>query len=123
MLGGVANPDFTVYGNEVLFLGVDSSEQPGQMSLWETNGTQSGTTEIGGLGNAGIAEHPVFASTADPKSPDFTVYDGLVFFTALNSQNQWGIWETNGTASGTSEVFSTGSNAYPATDFTLGKLA
>jgi ELWxxDGT repeat protein len=119
--GGVGDPDFTVYKNEVLFLGVDDKSSPGQMELWETNGTVAGTTEIGGLGNAGIKGHPVFAETTDPHSPDFTVYGGEVFFTAMSgTTNQWGIWETNGTAAGTHLLKNIG-YYLPTTDFTIGK--
>jgi ELWxxDGT repeat protein len=123
--GGVGDPDFTVYKSEVLFLGVDDKGNPGQLELWETNGTVAGTTEIGGIGNAGItglAGHPVFAESESPASPpDFTVYDGEVFFTAMSSKSgEWGIWETNGTAAGTHMIATTGSYV-PTTDFTVGK--
>ena len=57
------------FGNEVLFNGVDSA---GHFTLWETNGTAAGTTEIGGLGDAGVSgassgafglDHPVGMTT------------------------------------------------------------
>jgi ELWxxDGT repeat protein len=121
LLGGVANPDFTVYKNEVLFLGVDDKSEPGHVELWETNGTVAGTSEIGGIGNAGIKGHPLFSS--DTKVPDFTVYDGDVLFTAQSSATDlWGIWETNGTAAGTHLLKTIGSNYEPVTDFTLAKI-
>ena len=37
------NPDFTVYGSEVLFDGLDSSNNA---TLWKTDGTAAGTSEI-----------------------------------------------------------------------------
>ena len=43
--------DMVAFGNEVLFQGRDSS---GRFGLWATDGTAAGTTEIGGLGNAGV---------------------------------------------------------------------
>jgi len=121
LLGGVANPDFTVYKNEVLFLGVDDKSAPGHLELWETNGTVAGTTEIGGIGNAGIAGHPIFSS--DNKVPDFTLFGGEILFTAQSaSTDHWGIWETNGTAAGTRLLGYTGPNYEPITDFTLAKI-
>ena len=127
LLGGVANPDFKVYKNEVLFLGVDDKTAAGGEELWVTNGTVSGTREIGGIHNAGIKQHPIFGSGGSSDSPNFTIFGGKVFFTAqaydsATSSNEWAIWTTNGTAAGTHMVANSFSVYYPNTDFTVGKL-
>jgi len=96
--GSIAYPDLTAYKNIVLFEGYDSSNHAG---LWETNGTPGGTFEIGGLGNAGIAGG---LSLNNSSSPNFTVYDGEVFFYGIDGTNHSGLWETNGTAAGTIEL-------------------
>jgi ELWxxDGT repeat protein len=109
---GVADPDFTVFGSEMLFVGDDLD---GHYGLWVTNGTAGGTTEIGGLAGAGLSS--VLNFTGEPESsPDFTVYGSEVLFDGLDSQNHATLWETNGTASGTQEI-STADIA--PTDFTL----
>ena len=46
---GLSPSDFTVFNNEVLFEGFDSS---GERSLWVTNGTVAGTHEITGISGA-----------------------------------------------------------------------
>ena len=115
LLGGVANPDFTVYKNEVLFVGRDDHGTDGHLELWVTNGTVAGTHEIGGLDNAGVKGGLTMAG--DLKSPDFTDYDGKIFFTAYSAADDWAIWETNGTAKGT-YVLSGSASKEPYTDFT-----
>ena len=120
---GGGNPDFTVFDKKVLFLGVDDKSNAGQEELWVTNGTVGGTHEIGGIHNAGIKGHPIFDTASDSNSPDFTIYDGKVFFTALvAATNEWAIWTTNGAAAGTHMVAGTESYDYPSTFFTVGKL-
>jgi ELWxxDGT repeat protein len=96
--GSIEYPDFTVYDGKALFVGYDAA---GHAGLWETDGTAAGTVEIGGLGGAGIAGG---LSLLDSQTPDFTVYNGEVYFIGYNASNQAGLWVTNGTAAGTYEV-------------------
>ena len=96
--GSIEFPDFTVYGGEALFVGHD---QNGHVGLWETDGTASGTKEVGGLGNAGISGG---LSLNDTQSPYFTLYNGLVYFYGYNASNQVALWSTDGTAKGTHVV-------------------
>jgi len=96
--GSIEYPDFTVYNNIALFVGLDSSNHVG---LWRTDGTTGGTYEIGGLGNAQIAGGLTLDNSI---SPDFTVYDGVVVFNGTDSSGHYGLWVTNGTAAGTHEL-------------------
>ena len=106
--GSIEFPDFTPYNGKALFVGYDSS---GQVSLWETDGTAIGTSEIGGLGNAGIANISLGGLVSDSLSPEFTVFDGKVYFRGFDANGQSGLWVTDGTAAGTQEVIETGSNS------------
>jgi ELWxxDGT repeat protein len=98
---GVLSPaDFTLFNNEVLFQGQDAS---GLYGIWETNGTAAGTTEIGSFGSTGI-------NGASPSGllsniyPDFTVFNGEVLFDGVDASGDHGLWMTNGTAAGTTEI-------------------
>jgi ELWxxDGT repeat protein len=94
---GLNPSSMVVLGNQVLFDGLDSS---GHFSLWETNGTAAGTTEIGGDGNAGISG--VNASGLEPA--DLVAFGGEVLFDGFDSANNQGLWLTDGTAAGTTEI-------------------
>jgi len=115
--GNVADPDFTVYGNEVLFIGADSSnDYAGHVGLWVTNGTASGTSEIGGLANTGISGFSGFNGADSSLSPDFTVFNGEVLFSEGGD-----LWVTNGTAQGTKDLGKETGNSYAplGADFTV----
>jgi autotransporter passenger strand-loop-strand repeat protein len=85
--GGLNPTDLTVVGNEVWFDGTDAS---GQVGLWETNGTASGTTEV----LPGVTASQIVA------------YGGGIAFVGSDG----GVWESNGTASGTHEIAGAGSS-------------
>ena len=77
-----------MFGNEVLFSGVDAS---GLTGLWMTDGTTNGTREI-------LAEAPG-ATAKDPNglSPrDLTVFNGEIFFFGLDQFGRGELWELNG---------------------------
>ena len=86
-----SNPDFTVFGNEVLFAGNGSSGYPG---LWETNGTPAGTSELNVVG--------AYKYGLDPSN--FTVLGSEVIFDGLDQNQRSTLWVTNGTTAGTSEI-------------------
>jgi ELWxxDGT repeat protein len=115
--GNVADPDFTVYNNEVLFIGADASnDYAGYVGLWVTNGTAAGTSEIGGLGNTGISGFSGFNGADSSLSPDFTVLNGEVLFSSGGD-----LWVTNGTAQGTKNLGKETGNTYAplGADFTI----
>jgi ELWxxDGT repeat protein len=116
--GSIEFPDFTPYNGKALFVGYDSSNH---VSLWETDGTAIGTSEIGGLGNAGIANISLGGLVSDSLSPEFTVFNGEVYFRGFDASGQSGLWVTDGTAAGTHEVIETGSNS--PIDLTMAALS
>jgi ELWxxDGT repeat protein len=98
-----APTNFTVFNNKVLFSGEDTSDH---FSLWITDGTTAGTSEIGGIGNAGISgadPNGLFENLASNKIY-MTVFDCEVFFTAENANSKFGLWVSDGTVAGTHEL-------------------
>lgn len=79
--------------------GVAGINVPG---LWVTDGTAAGTTEIGGLKNAGISSAYSGGMLGYP--PDFTLFNSGVLFQAQDKVGNLGLWVTDGTAAGTSEL-------------------
>ena len=90
-------PQFVTFGNKALFSGYDSTECP---CIWVTDGTAAGTTEIGGLGNRGIAGQ--YFNGSAPFG--FTALGNKVFFSAVDTYEYGGLWVTDGTTAGTTEV-------------------
>jgi ELWxxDGT repeat protein len=97
------DPDFTVFGTKVLFAGNDASTG---IDLWVTDGTSAGTHELTVVG-------------ADPTglfgpleiNPDFTVLGNKVLFDGSGTVSGQGLWVTDGTSVGTSELTVSGANA------------
>jgi ELWxxDGT repeat protein len=90
-----SDPDFTVLGSRVPFAGVDASNH---QSLWVTDATVAGTSEVqvaaassGGLFGFG-------------PSPSFTVLGSKALFAGHDANGHYGLWVTDGTAAGTSEL-------------------
>ncbi len=84
----------------VLFWGLDADDDAG---LWETNGTLSGTFEIGGVADAGVNDSPPGKGGGlDPQ--DLTTFGDEVLFEGYDSGSGIGLWITNGTAAGTYEI-------------------
>ena len=125
LLAGVTNPDFTVYGNKVIFLGVDAKSDAGWETLWVTNGSAAGTHEIGKPVDQFMAGVPYIPSNAI-NPPDFTVYGGKVFFEAeVSMRRPTPPIGASGrpTARPRALIFCSIGRAFnPMTDFTLAKL-
>ena len=90
--GGIAPAYLTSYNGEVLFAGLSAPD--GADNLWSTDGTVAGTVEITGI--VGVNSGGV-----DPEG--LTVFGSEVLFAGLDSNNNYGLWLTNGTADGTTE--------------------
>lgn len=105
----IAFPDFTVFNNKAFFVGYDATQH---VSLWQTDGTAAGTTEIGGLGNAGIANISPGGLLHNTVDPEFTVFNNQLYFHGVNASGKDGLWVTDGTAAHTHEVVGLGS-LYP----------
>jgi ELWxxDGT repeat protein len=99
--------DFTVLGSKVLFNGQDNKNiSTGDYDLWVTNGTAAGTSEI----SVPASEvSPVIG--LDPQ--DLVTFGSEVLFRGLDLSNLWGLWVTDGTVHGTSELVSHGSSFEP----------
>ena len=91
---GLAPSDLTVYNGEVLFRGLDQS---GQAALWITDGTVAGTHELTGIAGASTT-----GIGLDPSG--FTVYGGVALFSGVDSSGNQELWQTNGSAGGTTEI-------------------
>ena len=91
---GLAPSDLTVYNGEVLFRGLDQS---GQAALWITDGTVAGTHELTGIAGASTT-----GIGLDPSG--FTVYGGVALFSGFDSSGNQELWQTNGSAAGTTEI-------------------
>jgi hypothetical protein len=102
-------PDFTAFNGKALFMGFDATNH---VSLWETDGTAGGTTEIGGLGNAGISNVSTGGLLINSENPEFTVFNGAVYFRGVDANGTMGLWVTDGTAAHTHEVVQMG-GLYP----------
>jgi ELWxxDGT repeat protein len=70
----------------VLFEGASTN---GQFTLWETDGTTTGTVQL-------------TAAALDPNN--LTAFQGQVLFNGTDSSGHAELWKTNGTAAGTSEL-------------------
>jgi ELWxxDGT repeat protein len=93
--------DFVALNNEVLFNGLDASNQTG---LWMTNGTTAGTHELTGISNAftgsgGLFGGPPTTHVASP--PDLTVFKNEALFNGLDAAGDNDLWVTNGTVADT----------------------
>ena len=118
LFSGALPPDFTILGTKVLFEGKDAA---GNTNLWVTDGTSAGTSELSVTG-ANLGGGLFFDSFAGaPVPPDFTVLGSQVLFNGEDSRGNYGLWVTDGTSRGTSElsVVAESSSAFSPADFTL----
>jgi len=93
------DPQFlTAFNGEALFSGYDAA---GQKGLWVTNGAGSGTHELSGISGA-------YAGGQGLAPTDITVFNGIALFIGADAAGQEGLWVTNGTAAGTSELTGVG---------------
>jgi ELWxxDGT repeat protein len=99
--GGLEPGDITVFNSEVLFQGLDSSNN---WNLWVSNGTGNGTHELTGISGAYSGGVVSDLTNINPLGPDFTVLNGKVLFTGSDADGSDGLWVTNGTVAGTSEL-------------------
>src|ERR1700760_4865624 len=82
---------------KVYFEALDSK---GDLSLWVSDGTAAGTSEIGGGGNAGVT-----GAGATGLTPNNLVgVLGDAMFWSTDSNNTLSLWHTDGTVAGTTEV-------------------
>jgi lipopolysaccharide export system protein LptA len=101
---GLAVPqDLTVFGNKVLFV----AGSPTSRNLWVTDGTAAGTSEItvAGAGPEGLFVQVTGQFFSDaPLPPGFVVLGSEVLFAGQDANGGLGLWVTDGTPAGTSEL-------------------
>jgi hypothetical protein len=103
---GVAPTSITPLGGGVLFNGANSKFRGG---VWFSNGTATGTYEIGGTNSSGLVGVPkggLFAT-------NITVFGDKALFINQNVNDINGLWVTDGTASGTFELGGPGNKGIP----------
>ena len=95
---GLSPENITTFGTDALFTSNDKNTD--QDMLWVTNGTTTGTLEIGGLGNQGIAGK--YFGGWNPYN--LIAVDDKVFFIANDANDFEGLWVSDGTTAGTFEI-------------------
>src|SRR5262249_39291183 len=93
------------FGSEVLFSGRDVNNPHGGFGLWVTDGTVAGTSE---LNVAGVGTNGLFGNFS---GAGFVVFGSEVLFGGIDTANKAGLWVTDGTAAGTSEISVAGAAA------------
>jgi hypothetical protein len=102
-LGGVdlfsfiIDPHFTAIGSKMVFLGTDANDHD---NLWVTNGTSAGTSELP-VANAYSGGVLAFD---DDYNVDFLTIGSKAVFKGADASGHAGLWVTDGTAAGTSEL-------------------
>ncbi len=102
LFADVIAPHLTVFAGKAFFVGNDAS---GDISLWTTDGTGAGTSELAAAGGYGEG---LFYNTA---APDFTALGAKVLFAGQDASGHPNLWVTDGTSAGTSELAVAGANA------------
>lgn len=111
---GLLPSHLTTFNDHVLFEGKDAS---GKLNLWLTDGTAAGTHEVTGIGGANSGG--LFSNAGNP-DPDFTIFNDKVLFNGLNTNGDFGLWVTDGSAAGTHEITGiTGTNGLSPRDMTV----
>jgi ELWxxDGT repeat protein len=97
-------PSFFVFGSEVLFEGLDANGVT--HGLWVTDGTSAGTSEltIAGAGSS----FGIFSTV----NPGFALFGSEVLFSGNDTHGLDGLWVTDGTSAGTSEISVTGASPF-----------
>jgi ELWxxDGT repeat protein len=97
---GAPNPDFVVVGDRALFEGEDASFH---YNLWVTDGTSAGTSEltVAGAISGGLLLNG---------TPALTRFGSEAVFAGEDANNVIGLWITDGTSSGTSELTPAGAD-------------
>jgi ELWxxDGT repeat protein len=92
------------FGNQALFIGDDGTK----FALWVTDGTAAGTHELATPGLQIDSSAPGSPGSINPT--DFFAWDGKVLFQGKDTAGRVGLWITDGTSAGTSEIMP--ANAY-----------
>ncbi len=103
--GGVGPEFLTVFGEEMIFAGSDSLNNAETNGLWLTDGTASGTEEVGGPSPGPGKSSPFTNGDPSGLAPsNFTTFGSKAIFTGTDSSGFEGLWVTDGTPGGTLEL-------------------
>jgi ELWxxDGT repeat protein len=100
---GLLDPAFTVVGSRVVFDGADAS---GRNNLWVTDGTPAGTSE---LTVVGANSRGLFAGGG--AATYISAFGTKALFKGADASGRLGLWVTDGTSAGTSELNVVGANS------------
>ena len=98
----VIAPHLTVFAGKALFVGEDAG---GNISLWSTDGTGAGTSELAAAG--GYRNGLLYNFAA----PDFTVLGAKVLFAGQDATGNPNLWVTDAISAGTKELAVAGANS------------
>ncbi len=87
-----AYPYLTAYNNEIYFSGSNDTQVGSE--LWKSDGTTGGTAMLKEINPGSGSSCPNY----------FTVYNGKLYFSAMDNINKYQLWVTDGTVSGTEMV-------------------
>jgi hypothetical protein len=99
---GLLRPAFTVIGSRVVFEGADSN---GHNSLWVTDGTSAGTSELVPIG---ANPNGMFRGGGAPAY--IAGFGNKALLAGYDASNRDSLWITDGTSAGTSELTDSGAN-------------
>ncbi len=100
---GLTPGDIIVYGGRLYFSGLDAT---GVSRLWVSDGTASGTSVLPVFG---IDSTNLNLGGAGLNPTNITVANGKLLFAGTDGAGHTGLWVSDGTSSGTSELAVTGS--------------
>ena len=89
------------FGSRAAFAGYDPGGIKSSTALWISDGTASGTYQVGGALNASV-NGAVAADGLNPRA--FGSLGARLLFTGKDQSGKWGLWVTDGTAAGTTEI-------------------
>jgi len=89
--------DLTTFNGQLLFAGSDAT---GNSDLWVTDGTAAGTHEL----TTGIRDAYTTGPTPPPPVFDLTAFNGVALFSGHDTNGNYDLWVTDGTAAGTYQL-------------------
>ena len=93
--------DAVRFGNRILFAGADKNNAVG---LFITDGTNSGTYEIGENADAGLTSYSQSPNATGLNPTQLFANGDEVLFNGLDSSGHYELWSSDGTASNTKEL-------------------
>ncbi len=99
--GAIVFPDFTPFNGKLYFVGEDANSHP---QLWVSDGTSAGTSQLAVSNASGSGLFFLTSDAGNESSPDLTVFNNRLWFSGRDASGYLGLWSSDGTAAGTSEM-------------------